>query len=123
MTIVHIVLFKFRPEISQAHRDLFASTLKKLKSLPCVKDHRLLVGGNSITTPIERSKGFQYALLSYHHDRKALQDYQDSKEHHEVTSELLFPFKEDLIRYDFEVAPEDEYMCDFIAKAAVPSGR
>ena len=101
MTIVHIggccnvhprlllttdakaVLFKFRSEVSQAHKDLFVSSLKKLKDLSCVKDNRLLVGGPSITDPIERSKGFQYALLSYHHDREALAAYQASKEHHE----------------------------------------
>ena len=23
----------------------------------------------------------------------------------------MFPYKEDLCRFDFEVAPEDEYMC------------
>jgi hypothetical protein len=48
-----------------------------------VKYNRLLVGGPSITDPIERSKGFQYALLSYYHDREALAAYQASKEHHE----------------------------------------
>lgn len=77
------VLFKFRPDVDQAHRDLFAASLKKLKDLPCVKDHRLLVGGQSITEPQERSKGFHYALLSYHPDRAALAAYQASKEHHE----------------------------------------
>lgn len=77
------MLFKFRSEVSQAHKDLFASSLKKLKDLSCVKDNRLLVGGPSITDPIERSKGFQYALLSYHQDREALATYQASKEHHE----------------------------------------
>lgn len=25
----------------------------------------------------------------------------------------MFPFKEDLCRFDFEVDAEDEYMCDF----------
>lgn len=25
----------------------------------------------------------------------------------------MFPFKEDLCRFDFEVDPADEYMCDF----------
>lgn len=29
-----------------------------------------------------------------------------------VTSTLMFPYKEDLIRFDFEVAPDDEYMCE-----------
>jgi hypothetical protein len=77
------VLFKFGSEVSQAHKDLFASSLKKLKNLSCVKDNRLIVGGPSITDTIERSKGFQYALLSYHHDREALAAYQACKEHHE----------------------------------------
>jgi hypothetical protein len=41
--------------------------------------------------------------------------------HDRVTSKLMFPYKEDLIRFDFEVAPEDEYMCEFLAKAAIKS--
>lgn len=45
--------------------------------------------------------------------------YQASKEHHWVTQTYMFPYKEDLCRFDFEVAPEDEYMCDFIASAAL----
>jgi len=32
-----------------------------------------------------------------------------------VTSKLMFPFKEDLVRFDFEVGAEDEWMCDFLA--------
>ena len=39
-----------------------------------------------------------------------------------VTSELMFPYKEDLMRFDFEVEPEDEYMCDFFAKGAMRTG-
>ena len=41
--------------------------------------------------------------------------------HGRVTSKLMFPYKEDLVRFDFEVAPEDEYMCEFLAKAAIKS--
>ncbi|KAL6854813.1 hypothetical protein ACO1O0_005940 [Amphichorda felina] len=108
-----MVCFKFRPEVTQEHKDTFVKELKKLKDLPCVKDSRLLVGGPSITDPIERSKGFQYALLSFHEDKKALEEYQASKEHHWVTQTYLFPYKEDLVRFDFEVDPEDEYMCNF----------
>jgi hypothetical protein len=33
-----------------------------------------------------------------------------------VTSTYLFPFKEDLIRFDFEVGSEDEYICHFKPK-------
>jgi len=76
------VFFKFRPEVPQSHKDLFAHRLKTLKALPSVKDRRLIVGGPSITQPAERSKGFQYALLSYHRDREALEAYQASDEHH-----------------------------------------
>jgi hypothetical protein len=30
-----------------------------------------------------------------------------------VTSTYLFPFKEDIVRFDFEVDDADEYMCSF----------
>lgn len=39
-----------------------------------------------------------------------------------VTSTYMFPFKEDLCRFDFEVAPEDEYMCDFGTMVAKANG-
>ncbi|CAI6334905.1 unnamed protein product [Periconia digitata] len=113
MTVVHMVMFKFRPDVSAEHKETFVRELRKLKDLSCVKDHKLLVGGPSISDPIERSKGFEFALLSFHQDRKALEEYQASKEHHRVTSTYLFPFKEDIVRFDFEVRDEDEHMCDF----------
>ena len=75
-------MFKFRPEVTQEHKDTFVRELKKLKNLSCVKDQRLIVGGPSVTDPIERSKGFQIALVSFHQDRAALDAYQASKEHH-----------------------------------------
>ncbi|PYH67981.1 uncharacterized protein BO88DRAFT_444716 [Aspergillus vadensis CBS 113365] len=110
MTLVHIVLFRFRPEVTEEHKQRFVTELKKLKNLPCVKFGRLLVGGPSVTDPIDRSKGFQIALVSYHENLAALAEYQASKEHHDVTSKYMFPYKEDLVRFDFEVDEEDEYM-------------
>lgn len=68
--------------MTQEHKDTFVRELKKLKDLDCVKGHRLVVGGPSITDPIERSKGFEIALLSFHENREALEAYQASKEHH-----------------------------------------
>ncbi|KAB8274767.1 hypothetical protein BDV30DRAFT_237405 [Aspergillus minisclerotigenes] len=114
MTIVHMVMFKFRPEVTQEHKDTFVRELKKLKELDCVKGHRLVVGGPSVTDPIQRSKGFEIALLSFHENLGELEKYQASKEHHWVTSTYMFPYKEDLVRFDFEVAPEDEYMWHFL---------
>ncbi|KAJ5178899.1 stress responsive a b barrel domain protein [Penicillium capsulatum] len=81
MTFVHMVLLKFRAEVTQEHKTAFVKELKTLKNLACVKEGRLLVGGPSVTNPIERSKGFEYALVSYHETRAALDEYQYCKEH------------------------------------------
>uniref|UniRef100_A0A0B7JT71 Stress-response A/B barrel domain-containing protein n=1 Tax=Bionectria ochroleuca TaxID=29856 RepID=A0A0B7JT71_BIOOC len=107
MTVIHIVLFKFKPEATKDHKARFVAELKKLRNLPCVQSQQLTVGGPSITTPIERSKGFEVSLLSFHKDHAALEEYQASKEHHKVTSELLWPFAEDVTRFDFEVNADD----------------
>ncbi|CAG8929602.1 unnamed protein product [Penicillium salamii] len=88
MTLVHIVLFKFRTEITEEHKQKFVTELKKLKNLPCVKGGRLLVGGPSVTDPIERSKGFQISLVSFHENLAALSEYQASPEHHQYVPKL-----------------------------------
>ncbi|OAA53671.1 Dimeric alpha-beta barrel [Cordyceps fumosorosea ARSEF 2679] len=111
MTVVHIVLFKFRPEVPDDLKATFVRELKQLRDLPSVLNRRLIVGGPSISDPIERSKGYHYALVSYHKDPSALAEYQASSEHHRVTSTYLWPFKEDVTRFDFEVASEDEQVC------------
>lgn len=80
-SLTSVVLFKFRADVAKEVRDQFLSEIKTLKSLPCVKEQRLVVGGPSITEPVEKSKGFQYALVSYHEDRAALAAYQASSEH------------------------------------------
>lgn len=76
------VLFKFRAGISDEQKNTFIKELKTLKNLPSVKNGRLIVGSPSVTDPIERSKGFQIALVSYHEGLTALAEYQSSEEHH-----------------------------------------
>ncbi|KAH8787105.1 stress responsive A/B barrel domain-containing protein [Hyaloscypha sp. PMI_1271] len=110
MTIIHIVIFKFCPSTTTIQKSSFLTAIKELKSLPSVLDNRLIVGGPSVTDPIEKSKGFDYALLSFHRDREALGEYQASKEHEEVVSTYLYPYKDDVVRFDFEVDGEDEAM-------------
>lgn len=100
MTLIHIgksvfdaeealliakVLFKFKPEVPQDHKDEFVRQLETLRDLPCVYRRRLTVGGPSLTVPIERSKGFELALVSQHKDLQALEEYQASDEHHRYT--------------------------------------
>ncbi|KAI5917163.1 hypothetical protein F4810DRAFT_69631 [Camillea tinctor] len=106
MTIVHIVLFKLRDDVSESQKETLVTELRKLKDLPCVLNSSLVVGGPSVTDPIERSKGFHCALVSYHKDIEALAQYQASDEHHRVTSTHLWPFKDDVIRFDFEVGDQ-----------------
>ncbi|KAJ5167264.1 uncharacterized protein N7482_006045 [Penicillium canariense] len=113
MTVVHIVLFKFRAEVEAHIRDKFLTEIKTLKVLSCVKSQRLVVGGPSITDPASKSKGFQYALVSYHEDRAALAAYQASSEHERVTQTYFIPYKEDLVRFDFEVDQVDEPLLGF----------
>lgn len=36
-----------------------------------------------------------------------------------ITSQYLWPFKEEVTRFDFEVAAEDEHMCEFMAKSLI----
>ncbi|KAI0468879.1 stress responsive A/B barrel domain protein [Xylaria cf. heliscus] len=114
MTLVHIVLFRFKPDVTKEQGDAFLREVKSLKNLPCVKDGRLIVGGPSLTDPIELSKGHKYACISYHENLAALEEYQTSKEQ----SRDKLPYKdpldyESICRFDFEVNPEDEYMCAF----------
>ena len=75
------VLFKFRQDAGQEIRNRFLKEIKTLKLLPCVKRQRLVVGGPSVTDPLEKSKGFHYCLLSYHENLAALAEYQASSEH------------------------------------------
>lgn len=81
-----VVLFKFRQDVSDEHKTKFVTELRTLRELPCVKDRKLWVGSPSVTNPIGKSKGFEIALVSFHHDLAALEVYQASKEHERYTS-------------------------------------
>ena len=89
-----------------------------------------------MTDPIERSKGYEISLVSFHQDRKALEDYQASDEHHRcvkefsseiysklticrITSQYLWPYKDDVTRFDFEVDAEDEYICEAMVRGVL----
>lgn len=92
------MLFKFRPEVGDDLRTTFVQELKQLKSLPSVLNQRLVVGGPSVTDPIERSKGYHYALVSYHKNRAALDEYQASSEHHRQVLMVLIVLTEHIVR-------------------------
>ncbi|KAE8350012.1 hypothetical protein BDV28DRAFT_139960 [Aspergillus coremiiformis] len=113
MTVVHIVLIKFRPGVAQEHKDTVIQELNKMKEMDCVKHHRLVVG-TSITVPVERSKGFEIALVSFHENAIELDKYRNSEEHLRITTTHIYPHQEESIRFDFEVAPEEEHLWTFL---------
>ncbi|OAA79021.1 Major facilitator superfamily domain, general substrate transporter [Akanthomyces lecanii RCEF 1005] len=76
----------FRQDATAELKETFVRELKQLRHLPSVLNQSLVVGGPSVTDPIERSKGYHYALVSYHKDKAALETYQASSEHHRQVS-------------------------------------
>ena len=90
------MLFKFKPAVTAVQRAEFVKNAKSLKSLSCVKDGRLIVGGPSETRPISKSQGYDCALVSYHEDLTAVEDYHVTKEHERsvngcVLGSIAFP--------------------------------
>ncbi|KAI0424647.1 stress responsive A/B barrel domain protein [Xylaria sp. FL1042] len=106
MTLIHIVLFRFKADVTKEQGDAFLREVKSFKTLPCVKDGRLIVGGPSLTNPIELAKGYKFALISHHENLEALEQYQASKEQHRDGLPYMDPLDyEELCRFDFEVDP------------------
>ncbi|KAJ5164180.1 uncharacterized protein N7500_006010 [Penicillium coprophilum] len=118
MTVIHI-------DVAEETRGDTIRAMKSLKTLDCVKGHRLVVGGPSINTPPERTKGFEVVLLSLHENMTSYEEYRDSNEHQtnyfilslflpdSITRTHIFPNTKDILRYDFEVPPEEEHMWSF----------
>jgi hypothetical protein len=40
------------------------------------------MSGPSLTEPVEWSKGYEFAFVSYHENLEALKEYQATEEHH-----------------------------------------
>jgi hypothetical protein len=84
------VCFKFRPDIPSSQIDEFKHSVRKLHRLPCVLDSRLVCHGPPLHPP--SAQGYHLCLLSFHPGLPGLEAYQASKEHHDVTSRLMFPY-------------------------------
>ena len=81
LLMLNIVMFKFHQNVTEDRKTTIIHELKRLKILECVKGNRLVVGGPSINTPVERTKGFELTLLSIHENPENLKEYRDSEEH------------------------------------------
>ncbi|KAH8090974.1 hypothetical protein HD553DRAFT_21996 [Filobasidium floriforme] len=119
--LIHVVLFKFKPDHT-AKISQFQTEIQNLSHLSCVTSERLVCQG-PVRVPVPPSsaptasassepetddalrQGYHLCLISHHPGLPGLAAYQSSAEHHDVTTRLMFPFKEELTRFDFLVDP------------------
>ncbi|KAI8866304.1 dabb-domain-containing protein [Ramicandelaber brevisporus] len=97
MPVVHIALFKFKPEASAARIDSLIAELNKLaSSVPGVISLR--AGANFS----HKSQGFTHGLVSEHATREDLQKYYDHPNHLAVVHQAA-DIREDILLFDYDV--------------------
>ncbi|NEO56005.1 MAG: Dabb family protein [Okeania sp. SIO3B5] len=96
--IIHIVLFKWQPDISAESITSVMSALKGMKGkVPEIID---LSCGNNFS---ELSQGFHNALVVQFKDKAALDAYAKNAHHQEIIKTLIKPILADKITIDYEV--------------------
>lgn len=96
--IVHIVLFKWKPEASPEQIEAAIDGLRGLSALlPEILD--LSIGENFT----ERSQGFTHGLVVRFADRAGLESYGPSEAHQYVVKNLISPIRADVLALDYEV--------------------
>jgi antibiotic biosynthesis monooxygenase (ABM) superfamily enzyme len=95
--IEHIVLFRFKDEVSESTKKQIQSELQAL--LATVPSLRYLSVGANFTN---RNKGFEYGLVARFDDREGLDAYQVHPEHMRVVESLIRPAMAELIALDYE---------------------
>ncbi len=98
--IEHIVLFRFKDEITDSTKQTIVQELLKLKDkVPSILS---ITAGKNFT---DRSKGFEYGLVVRFEDRQGLDAYQVHPDHQKVIHELIRPALADILAVDYEVSP------------------
>lgn len=99
--IVHLALFKWKPEASPAEIE---EVLKQLRELPSVIPDLLgLSSGDNFSA---LSQGFTHALVAYFPDRGGLERYRHHPAHQKIVKEMINPMAAQILTADFE-APDD----------------
>lgn len=98
--IEHIVLFRFKDEITDSTKATIVKELLSLKDkVPSIQS---ITAGKNFT---DRSKGFEYGLVVRFENRLGLDDYQVHPEHQRVIHEFIRPALADILAVDYEVSP------------------
>ncbi|ORZ35215.1 hypothetical protein BCR44DRAFT_116633 [Catenaria anguillulae PL171] len=99
MTIIHIVLFKFKADASAEAIESARKELLNLQSL--LPNHISKISfGKSFT---DRHKGFEYVLTVEMPSRQALAEYSPHPEHQRVVKSHIMPILDDIMAVDYEV--------------------
>ena len=95
--IVHVVLFKWKPDATPEQIERVMQGLSALKSrVPGIVD---LVCGTNFC---DRAQGYTHGLVVRFTDRAALDAYGPHPAHQEVVQNLILPIRETTLAFDFE---------------------
>ncbi len=96
--VMHIVLFKWKPEARQEEIERVMEALRELpEKIPGIQE--LTCGENFC----ERAQGFQHGLVVRFTDRAALDAYGPHPAHQEVVQSLILPLRESVLALDYEI--------------------
>ncbi|KAF9171656.1 hypothetical protein BGX21_007141 [Mortierella sp. AD011] len=98
MVVIHIVLFKLKPELSeQDGKELLMEIIELKKKVPEVETVQLGVNFNP------RSKGFTHGFTMTFKNKDTLEIYDKSEAHVDAVKNYLSPRLEDILIFDYEV--------------------
>jgi hypothetical protein len=93
----HIVLFRFKPEITAITKEKIVTELMALNGkVPSILD---ISAGPNFS---DRNQGFEYGLVVRFADRQGLDAYQVHPDHQHIVHELIRPALADILAVDYE---------------------
>jgi hypothetical protein len=98
MMVEHVVLFKLKPEATEAQRRAMLEGLRGLReAVPGIVD---LSCGTNFS---ERSQGYEIGLVVRFADRTALESYLPHPAHRGVVEQFIRPISDGVIVVDYEI--------------------
>ncbi|KAG0090828.1 hypothetical protein BGZ93_009898 [Podila epicladia] len=98
MAVAHIVLIKFKPSVSEEQSHEVLKGVADLKNqLPGIVES-VHLGVNFS----DRSKGFTHGFTMIFKNKDDLEFYDKSPEHVKLVTELVHPYVDDFLAFDYE---------------------
>ncbi|KAG2178769.1 hypothetical protein INT43_001615 [Umbelopsis isabellina] len=97
MTVVHVVLVKFKAEVGEAMKQELCNKVVSLKDV--IPGIIKASAGKNFS---DRSKGFEWGWVFEHTSKKDLDDYAVHPAHQEFVK-LLGNYRTDILAFDYEI--------------------